>query len=92
MHMIFHATDNHRGYPVLARDPAQKRPKPLLEGWRHEFAPFFGAKDAMKIGTDVGHATIQSSLRDLGNSGLGPGTEVPGYFRFIPNGMNYRSA
>jgi hypothetical protein len=81
MNMIFHAADDDRCHSILSCDAAQERPEPLLQRGGDEFAPLFGAENTMETGTDVRHAIIQSSLRDLCNSGFIPGTKVPGYFQ-----------
>jgi hypothetical protein len=72
VNMVFHAADFNGFHLVLARNAAQKRPESLGECRSDEGTTFFGAEDAMMVGTDVGHAAIQPSLRDLRNTELIP--------------------
>ncbi len=72
MDMIFRAAGNDWRHLILPRNAAQKRPESLLQRRGNEWTPFFGAENAVETGTDVRHAAIQPSLRDLGNSGLYP--------------------
>ena len=68
MDVIFGATDDERRHPVLPGDAAQEWPKPLLQRRGHEFAPFFGAENAMETGTNIRHvvySTVPAGLRQL---------------------------
>src|SRR5437660_2188761 len=87
MDMVLHTTDRHGFHSVLARNTAEKRPKPFAQRGRDLRAASFGAEDAMKIGADVRHRDIQPSLRDFCNAGLGPGVETPGYYHNVPSGL-----
>ena len=69
--MVVGAAGDELRHLILARDPAKKRPKPLLERWGNDFSPFFSAEGAMKIGADAGHAgysTVPSGLRQIPNA------------------------
>ena len=87
MDVVLHTTDRHGFHSVLARNTAEKRPKPFAQRGRDLRAASFGAEDAMKIGADVRHRDIQPSLRDFCNAGLGPGVETPGYYHNVPSGL-----
>jgi len=66
MDVVFDSADFNGLHFVAAHDTAQEWPEPFGKRRRDEPATLLGAEDAMVVGTDVGHATIQPSLRDLG--------------------------
>jgi len=73
---------------ILPRDATEKWPESLAQLWRDQGPAFFGAKDAMVVGADVGHPGIQPSLRDFGNSQLTfPNVETLGYCQDVPPGQ-----
>jgi len=74
MDMVWHAADFDGFHFVFTGNAAQIWPKAVTEVGRDERTALFGAEHAMKQGTDIGHARIQPSLRDLGNTELRPPT------------------
>src|SRR5262245_18137594 len=67
MHVVLDASDFQRPHFVLTRNAAQEGPEPLAQRGRNQRAAFFGADNAVEIGADVGHPTIQSSFWDRCN-------------------------
>jgi hypothetical protein len=85
--MISHAADLDGFHFVLPGDAAQKRPESVSERRGDEGPTLFGAENTMMVGTDVGHAVIQPSLRDLRNPEFNPGVETPWLFSNAPSGQ-----
>ena len=81
MDMIDHTTDFDGLHLVLPGNATKEWPEPFCQCWGDQRTTFFRAEDAVMVGTDVGHADIQPSLRDLGNTKLDPGVKTPGYCR-----------
>ena len=71
--MVINAADFQSLYFVLPGDSAEKRPESFAQWRRDERAAFLGAKHAVEIATDVGHAAIQSFRLDLCNPKFSPG-------------------
>ena len=88
MYMVRHATDLNSLHLILPRDAAQERPESIAQLRRDERPALFGAKDAMVVGADVGHAShsaVPSGLWQLRTPV--PNVETLGYYRDVPPGQ-----
>ena len=65
--MIGHPANLDSRHFMLPRDSTEVGPEPLLKAGCDQRAAFLCAENTMVIRTDVGHARIQPSLRDLCN-------------------------
>src|ERR1041385_4106982 len=92
--MIGHPANFDCCHFMLPRDPAEIGPQPFLKARRDHRAAFFGAKDTMVVRTDVGHARIQPSHRDLGDLEIvEPNLKRPRYYRAsLRDGIGRQSA
>ena len=70
MNVILQTPDFERFNFILPRDATEKRPESFGKRRCDEWTSLLRAEDAMEIGTDVGHAIIQPSLRDWRNMKL----------------------
>ncbi len=78
MDVIGNSANLHRLHLILSRYSTHERPEPFLEAGLDERPTFLGAELAVVIGTDVRHAVIQPSLRDLCYGKPGPKVETLG--------------
>ena len=81
MNVIFDTADFDGFHFVLARDAAEERPEPIAQCRCDKGATFFRAKDAVVVGTDIGHAGYSAVPSGLVQFQTVPGVETPGYCR-----------
>ena len=74
--MVFHAADFDGLHFILPGDAAEERPEPFAQFRCNEPLSFLGAEDAMKIGTDVGHASHSAVPSELLQFRIFPGVET----------------
>ena len=84
--MVLHATDLDRLHFVLPGNAAHEWPEPLAQFWCDEPVPFFGAENAVEIGTNIGHGIHSAVPAGLILRHDFPGVETPGYCRNVPLG------
>ena len=91
MDVVCHPANLNHLHFVLSGNAADEWPKTVGQFRGDDWFSFFGTENAMVIGTDVGHADIQPSLRDLHNLKLNPALKRRAIFN-CPYGTEVRAA
>lgn len=93
MDVVWHAAPFEGLHLVLPRDAAQEGPEPVAELGGDQRPALLGAENAMVMGTDVGHARIQPSLRDSGGVEISvPTLKRWAILRLVPSGQRHSEA